>query len=161
HFDGALLVKAWLLESNLERASFQKANLEQAWCAGSNFEGADFRGAALVRANLRDCDCRAANFQGANLEEANLCGANLCGADLTSANLRGAAFGDTAYNEGTRLPSGLRPPLGLEWAGTGPVPLALDVFVRRLQEHVDLRRLGRALEMLKGERFQLYSQVEA
>jgi hypothetical protein len=160
-FDGARLVKAWLLESNLEGASFQKADLEQAWCAGSNLEGADFRGAALVRANLRDCDCRRANFQGANLEEANLCGANLCDADLSHAHLRGAAFGDTAYNEGTRLPSGHRPPLGLEWAGTGPVPLALDVFVRRLQEHVEFRRLGRALEMLKGERFQLYSQVEA
>jgi hypothetical protein len=160
-FDEALLVKAWLLESNLERASFQKAHLEEAWCAGTNFEGVDFRGASLARANLRGCDCRGANFQGADLEEANLCGANLCGADLTDANLRGAVFADTPYNEGTRLPSGLRPPLGLAWAGTGPVPVGLDIFVRRLQDHVDLRRLGRALDMLKAERFQLYSQVEA
>jgi hypothetical protein len=158
--DGALLLKAWLLESRLEQASFQKAHLEEAWCAGAHLAGADFRGAALARANLRGCDCRGANFEGADLEEANLSGADLCGADLTCANLRGTVFAGTAYDEKTRLPSAYRPPLGLEWAGAGPVPLGLDVFVRRLQDLVDVRRLGRALEMLKAERFQLYSQVE-
>src|SRR5262245_8985314 len=159
--DEARLVKAWLLEATFERASFQKADLEQAWCAGANFEGADFRGASLVRANLRGCDCRAANFHGANLESVNLCGANLCGADLTLAHLGGAAFGDTPYDERTRWPAGFRPPFGIEWAGAGPQPLEIDVFVRRLRGHVDSGRLERALQMLREERFRLYSQVEA
>jgi hypothetical protein len=159
-FDRAVLVKAWLLEADLKRATFRETNLAEGWCAGANLQGADFTGASLVRANLRGCDCRGAAFKGCDLDEANLGGANLCGADLSLANLRGAVFADTLYDEGTHWPSGFRPPVGLVWAGRGAVPRGLDVFVRRLEFLVDNRRLGRALDMLKAEPFQLYASVE-
>ncbi len=159
-FDRARLIGAWLLEADLQRASFREADLSKAWCAGADLRGADFTGATLAQTNLRGCDCREAVFAGCNLDEANLGGANLCGVDLSSANLRGAVFGDATYDEGTRWPFGFRPPYGLVWAGRGTVPAGLDAFVRRLEPFVDARRLGRALEMLKAERFELFAQVD-
>ena len=41
-----------------------------------------------------------------------------------------------------------------------PPPIAFDLFIKGLNGLVDSRRLGRAIEMLKAERFQLYSEVE-
>jgi hypothetical protein len=160
-FDRARLTRAWLLEADLKRASFREADLGEAWCAGADLQGADFAGASLAHANLRGCDCRGARFPNCNLDEVNLSGGNLCGVDLSSANLRGVVFTEAAYDEGTRWPFGFRPPVGIVWAGRGPVPLGLDGFVRRLEPHVDARRLGRALDMLKAERLQLYARVEA
>jgi hypothetical protein len=160
-FDRARLTKAWLLEADLGRASFREADLGEAWCAGADLRGADFSGASLAHANLRGCDCRKASFQNCSLDEANLSGGNLCGVDLSSANLHGAVFTEASYDEGTRWPFSFRPPAGLLWAGRGRVPVGLAGFVRCLEPYVDARRLGRALEMLKAERFQLYSRVEA
>src|SRR6266545_2067622 len=160
-FDGATLTKAWLLESKLTQATFQGANLDQAWCVAANLQGADFTKASLVRANLRECDCRDARFLEANLTGATLSGANLCGADLSSAILRDAILDEATYDERTRLPWGRIPPAGLRWVGAGEPPLDFDVFVSRIRGHVEAGKLGRALEMLKAERFQLYSQVES
>jgi hypothetical protein len=160
-FDGATLTKAWLLESKLKQATFQGANLDQVWGVAATLQGADFTKATLTRANLRECDCRDAIFRDANLTGATLSGANLCGADLSSANLRDAILDETTYDERTRLPWGRIPPAGLRWVGAGEPPLDFDSFVSRIRGHVEAGRLGRALEMLKADRFQLYSQVES
>jgi hypothetical protein len=161
NFDGATLKGAWLLECNLERASFRGANLAGAWCAGALFPQADFARASLARCNLRGCDCRKASFADANLQGTTLAGADLCGADLSSAKLTGATFHQARYDEHTRWPAGFEPGEALEWVGRGEPPVDFDVFVKRLKKHAEQGRLGRALAMLRAERFQLFSQVEA
>jgi hypothetical protein len=158
--DRANLAGAWLLECNLEQASFQGANLERAWCAGACLREANFQSSALARANLRGCDCRKARFPGANLIAANLDGADLRGADLAGGNLTGASVASARYDAQTSFPPTFAPAQALEWAGEGSPPVAFDVFVKHLRQDVDTGRLGRALDMLKGERFWLYSQVD-
>jgi hypothetical protein len=160
-FDGANLAQAFLLETVLERASLWGANLERAWCVAANFQQARFQDAVLRRANLRECDCRGATFAGANLAGATLDGANLCGADLSRAELKGASVRQARYDEETRFPETFRPGEALEWVGAGPPPVAFDVFLQSLRDNVDAGRLGRALEMLRAESFQLYSRGDA
>jgi hypothetical protein len=160
NFDEANLAGAFLLEGNFAQASFRGANLCEAWCARACFEEAQLGGANLARANLRGCDFRNARLAGAKLEGAYLAEADLCGADLTAANLSGATLDSVRYDGATRWPIGFFKPTGLEWAGSGAVPVDFDAFLRRLDLKVDSRRLARALEMLKAERFQLYAQVE-
>jgi hypothetical protein len=160
-FEGANLGGAWLLECNLERANFRGANLAGAWCAGAHLQGADFRAASLARCNLRGCDCRKASFAEASLQGATLAGADLCGADLSSANLRGATLLRARHDEHTHWPPGFEPGEALEWVGRGQAPLHFDLFVKSLKRHAEPGRLGRALAMLKAERFQLFSEVGA
>jgi hypothetical protein len=159
-FEQANLAGAWLLECGFSGASFQGANLDRAWCAAASFHKAILHGASLAGANLRGCDCRGATFTDANLEKATLDSADLCGADLSGARMRGASVWRARYDGQTRFPRGFEPGEAMDWIGGGPPPIAFDVFVNRLREHVDPRRLARAVEMLKAERFQLYSQVE-
>src|SRR5262249_9655848 len=142
------------------QASFQRAKLDKSWCAGACLLAVDFEDASLTQCNLRDCDLRKARFVNSNLEVATLDGADLRGADLTTANLRGASFRGARYDKDTRWPRGVGAPDGAVWAGAGSPPLDFDVFLKRLQGLVDLRRLGRATEMLKAERFQLFSQFD-
>jgi hypothetical protein len=160
-FDGATLARAWLLECNLSGASLCKASLDRAWCAGACFREANVQGASLAGANLRGCDCRKTDLGEANLTGATLDGADLCGANLSSSILKGASVARARYDAHTRFPSGFEPAEAMEWAGSGPPPIAFDVFVKHLREEVDPKRLARALDMLKAERFQLYSLVEA
>jgi hypothetical protein len=159
-FAGATLTEAWLLEANLEGADFAGATLREAWAAGAKFRAANFGSATLWRANFRDCDCRGASFLAADLSGATLIRADLCGADLSTANLRDVTVEGARYDAATRWPPSFRPREALEWAGGGDAPITLDLFVKRLGDLVDPRRLARAVEMLKAERFRLYTQVE-
>jgi hypothetical protein len=161
NFDGADLCDGWLLECNLFGASLERAKLDRAWCAGACFRGASLHYASLAGTNLRGSDCRKANFHGANLAGATLDGADLSGADLSATNLNGASVARARFDADTQFPPCFAPGEEMEWLGDGPPPIAFDVFVKRLRDHVDPGRLARALEMLKGERFQLYSQVES
>jgi hypothetical protein len=158
--DGATLTEAWLLECNLEGARLAGANLEQAWCVGACFPQANLEGASLARCNLRGSDFRKANLRGAGLQGATLDGADLCGADLLGATLAGASFREARYDEHTRWPQGTEGPVDTKWVGNGVPTIDFDVFMRRLPGLIDPRRLGRALEMLKAERFRLFSQLE-
>jgi hypothetical protein len=158
--DGASLAGGWLLECNLCGASLRKANLARAWCAGACFREASLQGAVLSGANLRGCDCRKADLGAANLAQATLDGADLCGADLSTSTLKGASMAHARYDADTRFPAGFEPAQAMEWAGRGAPPIAFDLFIRQVREQVDPQRLTRALDMLKAERFQLYSQVD-
>jgi hypothetical protein len=160
NFDGADLSDGWLLECNLFQASLQRATLDRAWCAGVCLREASLQYASLTGTNLRGCDCRKANFHAANLAGATLDGADLSGADLSATNLNGVSVARARYDADTQFPPCFAPGEEMEWLGDGPPPIAFDIFVKRLRDQVDPGRLSRALEMLKGERFQLYSQVE-
>jgi hypothetical protein len=158
--DGIDLDGGWLVESNLSDASLAGTRMEKAWCPGACFRDANLSGARLSGANLRSCDCQGANFAGANLARATLDDANLCGADLSTASLLDVSVTRARHDHATRFPPGFVPRTAMTWVGDGPIPLKLDLFVRKLERLVDPRRLGRAIEMLKGERFQLYSEVD-
>ena len=99
------LQRAFLRGANLQRAFLRDANLQGAFLWGANLQGADLRyaklqgailwganlqGADLRYANLREADLQGAKLRFANLQEANLHGANLRRADLRFANLRRA-----------------------------------------------------------------------
>jgi hypothetical protein len=158
--DGLDLDGGWLRESNLAGASLAGARLEKAWCAGACFHGANLSAARLNGANLCRCDCRGVNFAAASLDRAILDGADLCGADLATASLLDASLAQVRHDAASRFPPSFVPRASMIWIGDGPVPLKLDLFVRKLEKLVDPRRLSRAVEMLKAERFQLYSAVD-
>jgi uncharacterized protein YjbI with pentapeptide repeats len=162
-FDGADLNRANLHEGNFTRATFRKANLQEAIAGFARCAGADFSEAALPGANLRYADLQDARFASASLTDADLRAANLCGADLSAATLTGANLDLARADHRTRFPTGLTLPESVRWQGPSPEEIqAVDfpTFQDRLARLADARRLGRALDMLKAERFQLYAQVE-
>ena len=157
---GAALAGAWLRRCNLAGADLKAADLTKAWCAGARFRAADLEGALLAGANLTACDFRKATLRGADLTGAALDGADLCGADLASAKLQGATFRRAKLDEATRWPAGADRPDDVRWAGGGEPPLDFDAFMKRLEANVDVRRLGRAMEMLRFGSFKLFARVE-
>ena len=93
-FEGAVLDRADLSDSNLPYARFDGASLEWVNLSGANLYGATFRGANLQHANLVE----------ANIANTDLTGAQLGGADLTGARLDGAITVDVEIGEDTTLP---------------------------------------------------------
>src|SRR5262249_12979303 len=98
------------------------------------------------------------------------------GADLSGAKLHRVRWERAEYDEATLWPAAFTPPRDLIWKGQGPDPrfkkpaqavaappapaLTVEEFLERLPTLVDPSRLGNAKQMLKTERFQLFSQVE-
>ena len=68
----------YLVESNLQEASFVAADLQGASFHNSNLRGANFESANLSKANFEGANLSGVNFRGANLDGANLKGAVLC-----------------------------------------------------------------------------------
>jgi uncharacterized protein YjbI with pentapeptide repeats len=102
-FRGADLSRAFLLDSRLGHANFEKANLTGADLGNARLEDAIFREAVLVGSYLVQCglqraDLRKANLRQANLELCNLTAADLRGADMTETKLKNA-FLDRALRD--------------------------------------------------------------
>jgi len=126
NFWEAVLEGAELMESNLQRTNFHKANLNRAklWKADlqgallmdATLIGADLRQAQLNQAEMWRADLRQARFERANLQGALLRAANvkdafflranLRGVDLQDANLDGARLVNVEFDEKTILPDG-------------------------------------------------------
>jgi len=174
-FDGAELRKADLQSGDFTETSFRKADFTEADLRCGKFNSANLEGAKLHKCNLRVCQLRKANFQGADLTGAYLAHANLCGADLSTAVLDDVELQDATYDDQTKWPTGFKVPPGLRWKGAGSMPgpaapavpppapvenLDVVAFMKRLERKVEGGRLTNALQMLKAERFQLFSQVE-
>jgi uncharacterized protein YjbI with pentapeptide repeats len=173
-FDGSSLVKANCDYGDFRKASFRNARLTNARCGIAKFSGADFTGASLYQTQLRVSTFSSAVFAGADLRGTDFGYADLRGADLSGADLSKAKFERTKYNEKTRLPPGFKPLEGMEWKGgslppgtvsatlmtasTGAIDFA--TLMERLPRMVDAARLGKALQMLKKDRFQLYAEVK-
>jgi uncharacterized protein YjbI with pentapeptide repeats len=93
--NGANLCQAYLTGAFLIRADLTGADLSGAHLSEASLIKANLTKANLVKADLRDtliidADLTQANLSGANLTEANLSGADLSGAHLTGANLHEA-----------------------------------------------------------------------
>jgi hypothetical protein len=174
-FDNATLIEANLDQSNFGQASFKGADCRQARLRGAQCPFAHFEGASLLQARLRGTVFSNANFTRADLTGADLSYANLCDADLTGATLANVKFDHTRYNKDTQFPSGFVIGEGLELIEavaiqpltTGrkkssgpPTPVNRDQFLRQLEKKVDPGRLGRALDMLRADRFHLFSQLD-
>jgi len=68
----------YIVESNLQEASFVAADLQGASFHNSNLRGANFESANLSKVNFEGANLSGVNFRGANLDGANLKGAVLC-----------------------------------------------------------------------------------
>ncbi len=156
-------------------ASFDAAVLAEADLSGRDFSKATFTSARLGRALLKGAVLKQAHFGGADLTGADLSHARLQGAVFTGARLHGAQWVGAQYDAATTWPEGGPFPEGLRWMGQGPSPVALAAiterkktegpvdlaaFMKRLEASIEKPRLRKALNMLKGERFQLFVEVE-
>jgi uncharacterized protein YjbI with pentapeptide repeats len=154
-------------EANFSGASFKGAQVHSTF-TDANLEKADFHSAKAAGSSFKRSNCKKARFRKANLQ-----GADLCGADLTEADLMDAMLMQASYDENTRWPRGFTPTLEMIWKGPGTSPAAhklvqstkpkgklnIDQFMKRLEELTDAAKLGKALSMLKADRFRLYAQV--
>lgn len=156
-------------ESNCAGVSLKSAKVRASSFNGANLKSADLTNATFWGSSLKQADCSEAKLEKADLRAVDLCGTNLTGATLKDANLEQAT-----YDENTRWPKGFSPTLEMIWKGPGTSPAAhklvqstkpkgkLDVeqFMKRLEELTDAAKLGKALCMLKADRFRLYAQVQ-
>jgi hypothetical protein len=171
-FEGAKLSKAQLKGCKCGKANFKNANLDSATLQGGSLTGADLSGASLVKANLSGCSLLRTNFAGANLTSVRLDHLDIAGTNFTDANLKGVTFKGTSFDETTAFPKGFKHPKNMLWAGEGGNPLILqqpkekvgsltiEDFMKRMQGTADKPKLGKALKMLKADRFQLFVQLE-
>ena len=90
HLDGAALSGASLEGANLSSATMEGANLSSASLEGTDLRGAQLQGANLSTANLEGAILRATSLEGTDLRDAQLEGANFASAHLEGADLRGA-----------------------------------------------------------------------
>lgn len=173
NFAAADLSKAIVRYCRFPEGNLAGAVLKGADCHGTSFADTNLDGADLRAAELRQCSFKRASCKGANFGKAKLCWADLCGADLKGADLDGADLDHASYDEETVWPKGFAPTLEMTWKGPGTSPAAhklvqatrpkgkLDIeqFMKRLEELTDAAKLGKALAMLRADRFRLYAQV--
>ena len=76
-----------IIDSNLERARFEKADIHEATFENCMCESADFSGAKLNLSRMVDCDLSLCDFDKANLFGVDLRGSRLRAVDLSNANL--------------------------------------------------------------------------
>jgi uncharacterized protein YjbI with pentapeptide repeats len=160
------------------RCNFSKADLTGARLFGewqnAKFTDACLNDAKFTAAEIRSSTFVRASFDGADISSSHIDSCNLCGTNLKTARLRNVTFEWTKFDEQTSFPDSFSPDDGLVWAGKGKDPRLLaeisklkqqpsidfEDLVERLAEAVDGPRLEKALEMLKAESFQLYSDVD-
>jgi len=83
---------AFLFETNLSQADFQRADLR-----GASLNSADLTETNLDGADLREADLWGGKFSRTNLRGANLSKSGLLGAKLSSADLRGAELSEANF----------------------------------------------------------------
>jgi len=168
-FRGANLKKANLWSSQLGSTDFAQADLTGARLPHSKCDRASFEGAKLVGCDIHIATLTNANFRGADLTDAKLDYSSLVGSDFTDANLTGVHLNKAKYDQTTKFPKGFVPPETMQWIGpprgmptTPAAPGTLDfaTFFQLLGHKIEASRLGKALAMLKAERFQLFAEVK-
>jgi len=173
-FSNSRLANAKLPGSDFRKCNFANANLEKANLFGVRFDEADLTGALLSEAELSHASFHKSVLRNANLRSADLCGADLTGADLTGADLTDCnLYPGAKFDETTVFPQGFLRFGTLTWVGAGADPrllakaaeiraagaLALPDFISKVRERFDQERFKKAIQMLKAESFQLFSDV--
>ena len=149
-------------KKNLDGINLSNLKMLQAKCVGTS----------LVGANFEKSDLTGSDFSQAVLKNALLSFANLVQVNLSTADLTGAKLEKIGYDEKTLFPSNFQLPASAIWRGHGmppdkrkefalTAPIDFNAFMDRLKETTDSGRLAKSLKMLKADRFQLFSQVDA
>lgn len=112
------LHRAFLLESDLQRANLEWASLERAILRKTNLRGSDLRYAKIDGADLFSADLSGADLRDASLALTFLKRADLRGADLSTAQgLTPGQIVDAIGDHETRLPENL--PRPTSWTARG------------------------------------------
>jgi len=175
---GAKFGRADLSHANLalakcREADFTGAKLAEANLRSAGFALARFSGADLTQADFSYCDLKGADFSGATLTGCRFVHTDLRGADFSKADPKGLGFTGAEFDEQTRWPKGFKPAAEMSWKGEGadprlapsareksrPKPTDFAGFLDRLKKAADEAKLGKALSMLKADRFRLFARV--
>ncbi len=174
NFDHSKMENASCCFACVSGASFRGASLNDADLTSLKAEGADFSDAHLVKANLENAKLKNCKLLNADLTGANLRRADLRGVDLKTAKLVNAQFDGATYDEATSLPDPFPAWSKLTWRGekdSDPYKQMMkdkiltttvgdfDEFMMHLQQQCDQSRLDKVFQMLKKERFKLFSEV--
>jgi uncharacterized protein YjbI with pentapeptide repeats len=171
---GADLSRAELALSKCREADFTGARLAHAQLQSAGLALARLGGADLTEADLTHADLKGADLTGAKLAGCRLYGADLRGADFSNTDLTGSEVDTAEFDEQTRWPSGFKPTDAMRWKGVGadprlapsrkeksrPKPTDFTGFLGRLKSATDEAKLGKALSMLKADRFRLFARVK-
>lgn len=83
---------AYIKESNLSYANFERAVLEKCELWGNRWNGANFSGASLKGSDLTDCELHEINWSEADFTYCDLRGSSISGLDLRRVNLEGVTI---------------------------------------------------------------------
>ena len=150
----------------MDGASLKKAELESAALLQCSLVGADLSGANLSLATLAGSNLQDADLSGAKLRYTTVSGTNLSGAKLSKVEWTSSQFDErTVWPVKFKIPSqlvfqgnGLDPRVGGATTSAGEVT-DLAGFLDLLRTKVNLGKLDKALQMLKKERFQLFTEA--
>lgn len=171
NFDGSTMKEIEATLTDLSRSSFRNVNLSGSKFVEANAEGADFSNASLKKVKFQKACLRNAVFANCDLSSVDFKGSDLRGADFSACTLPTDArkFTKAYYDGFTRFPAGFSPEGCLQWRGSGPDPYKLRLmkgvksnavtfvdFLSLIQIDFDSNRVGKALTMLKQDRFSLY-----
>jgi hypothetical protein len=185
NFSGSNLTRSEFTACDLSECNFRSAIMDGANLRSAGCTLTCFAHALMVQAQFRGATLASADFHEANLEGADFGYVDLRGANLSTANLTDVIFECTRYDENTRWPADYVPPVDpnaanpravqmLVFAGKGRDPFLMQqvkamapaggavdfkTFLSRLEQEFDQERLKKSLKMLKGERFQLFAEV--
>ncbi len=171
-FQRAVLANASLAKTNAAKAILKGAQLTGAILNDANLAGADLSCADLTAVQGWKTDFTKADLSGANLAKASLNGADMRGCRLTGATLQDTILQGVKYDARTVFPEGLTPPIEMQWAGSGtnpffetkskpdtPLEISFDTFIKNLRANTQPQAFHSALQMLKSQRFQLFSDA--
>lgn len=170
--------KAKLKSANLggdfTDSKFKEADLSNARLQGT-FRNCDFTSVNLSSSELVYAELRRSCLKDADFTDANLRASNLREVDLSVCkSLKGAKFAGAMYDEKTVLPDDFLQQSELVWKGLGPDPYTeklrkliseitsadFDEFIKQINKRFDEARIKKALDMLKKEEFQLFTDVD-
>lgn len=167
-------LKSAQLCGDFSDSKFSETDLSDARLQGT-FRNCDFTAANLRGAEIVDSDLRKSCLKDADFTDANLRGSNLREIDLTVCkSIKGANFAESQYDAKTVLPEAFPQERDLVWKGAGPDPYKeklrklfskissadFEEFIKQITERFEKARIQKALDMLKKEKFQLFTDVD-
>lgn len=175
-FRNTSLRYAKLSYGDFAKASFHGASLAGASCLHLKAQGADFSSADLTGTRLCRANLSRSIFADTRLERTDFEDCNLCGADLSnSLHLETAQLSGAQFDQETLFPADFVLPETLRWSGAGVDPrpdtqgnsrviqssvVDFDGFLQNLRLLVQEDRLLKAMQMLKSDRFKLFSECK-
>lgn len=173
NFEGAKMSNAKISGCKMSKANFRCAVLNGTEFVTIQGTNADFTDANLIRSHFADTNLRGANFKGARMAGCYFGKANLRGADFTDADMSDVRMNDVEIDGKTTFPSSFSNYYGINWKGQGKNPYVgtaafdaalgvqdIDDLIFFLKRFIDPSKVVKAIQMLKTNRFQLFSEFD-